>query len=187
WLGFAIAEVAHLDSVLVVGSQLRKDHPLLAQRLRQAARKGTKVSVLHVLDDEQLIKLQHRLIVSPAQMPDALAQVLKAGCELKKEAPPADLSRTLSRVEVSPHARGIAESLVAGHSPAVLLGNLAQHHPQGSVLHRLGVALAQASGAKFGFLGEAANSVGGYVAGAVPFSAPSGLNAAQMLAHPLHA
>jgi NADH-quinone oxidoreductase subunit G len=187
WLGFAIADIAQLDSVLVVGSQLRKDHPLLAQRLRRAARKGAQVSILHALDDEQLIKLQHSFIMAPAQMPDALAQVLKAVCELKQAALPSDLGRALNRVAVSPQARSIAESLATGRSPAVLLGNLAQHHPQGSVLHRLGLALAQACGAKFGFLGEAANSVGGYVAGAVPFAAPSGLNAAQMLAQPLHA
>src|SRR5262249_7324437 len=146
-----------------------------------------RVSILHALDDEQLIKLQHRLIVAPAHMPDALAQVLKAACELKKEALPPGLSPALSRVQVSPQARGIAESMAAGRGPAVLLGNLAQHHPQASLLHRLGLALAQVCGAKFGFLGEAANSVGGYVAEAVPFPAPTGLNAAQMLAQPLHA
>jgi NADH-quinone oxidoreductase subunit G len=77
--------------------------------------------------------------------------------------------------------------LLSGSSRAVFLGNLAQHHPQGSVLHQLGLELARICDAKFGFLGEAANSVGGYVAGAVPFGAFPGLNAAQMLAHPMHA
>jgi NADH-quinone oxidoreductase subunit G len=44
WLGMPIADIPMLDRVLVVGSFLRKDHPLLAQRLRQAAKKGTAAS-----------------------------------------------------------------------------------------------------------------------------------------------
>jgi len=187
WLGMAIAEVGRLDRVLVVGSQLRKDHPLLAQRLRQAARKGTQVSVVHALDDEQLIALHERLIVAPARMAEALAQVLKAAGRQSGALLDPQISRALEAVSVSPQAQRIAESLMSGANCAVLLGNLAQHHPQSSVLHQLGLALASSCGARFGFLGEAANSVGGYFAGAVPFGSPAGLNAAQMLAHPMRA
>ena len=187
WLGMPIAALAQLDRVLVVGSQLRKDHPLLAQRLRQAAKKGTQLSLLHALDDDQLIKVHEKLIVPPAQMATALAQTLKAAYQLKGAQLEPELSRVLGPVSVSPQAQRIAESLVSGGNRAVLLGNLAQHHPQGAVLHQLGLALARVCDAKLGFLGEAANSVGGYVADAVPFGASTGLNAAQMLAHPLHA
>ena len=187
WLGMKITEIAQLDRVLVVGSQLRKDHPLLAQRLRQGARKGAQVNVVHALDDDQLIVLHERLIIPPARMPDALAQVLKAACKLNGALLDPELTHALDAVSVSPQAQRIAESLVSGGNRAVLLGNLAQHHPQAAVLHQLGLALASSCGAKFGFLGEAANSVGGYVAGAVPFGTPAGLNAGQMLAHPMHA
>jgi NADH-quinone oxidoreductase subunit G len=88
---------------------------------------------------------------------------------------------------VSAEAQRIAQSLVSGERAAVLLGNMAQHHAHSSDLHRLGLALAQICGARFGFLGEAANSVGGYIAGALPFGALPGLNAGQMLAQPLRA
>jgi NADH-quinone oxidoreductase subunit G len=90
-------------------------------------------------------------------------------------------------VSVSDEAQAIANSLVAGQRSAVLLGNLAQHHPQASQLHQLGLALAELLGAPFGVLGEAANSVGGYIARAVPFGEVAGLNARQMLAQPLAA
>jgi NADH-quinone oxidoreductase subunit G len=187
WLGMPIAEVARLDRALVVGSQLRKDHPLLAQRLRQAVKKGTQLSVVHALDDDQLIPLHERLIVAPAQMTSALGQILKAACQVKGAQLDSELNPILGAMSVSPRAQRIAESLLSGDNPAVLLGNLAQHHPRGSVLHQLGLALAHICNAKFGFLGEAANSVGGYLAGAVPFGTSPGLNAAQMLAHPLQA
>jgi len=186
WLGMKIAEVAQLDRVLVIGSQLRKDHPLLAQRLRQAARKGTQVSLLHALDDDQLIKLSGKLIVAPSQMAAVLAQVVKAAAQLKGVAVP-EPAAALSSAAALPEAERIAQSLISGSRVAVLLGNLSQHHPQASALHRLSQALASVCGATLGFLGEAANSVGGYLAQAVPFAAPAGLNAAQMVVQPLRA
>jgi NADH-quinone oxidoreductase subunit G len=88
---------------------------------------------------------------------------------------------------VSDAARRIAASLAAGKNAAIFLGNLAQHHPAASQLHELGLGLADLMSARFGFLGEAANSVGGYVAGCVPFGRTAGLNTVQMLSEPLKA
>src|SRR5690349_10010141 len=66
WLGMSISEFSALDRVLVVGSFLRNDHPLLAHRLRQAAKKGAQVSLLHASDDELLIRIAHKAIVTPS-------------------------------------------------------------------------------------------------------------------------
>jgi NADH-quinone oxidoreductase subunit G len=187
WLGMKAAELNHLDRVLVVGSQLRKDHPLLAHRLRQAAKKRAQVSLIHVLGDDTLIKLHQKLTVSPRQLANALAQVITALARIKGIEPPLDQTAGLGSTAISPQAQGIAESLASGHNVAVLLGNMAQQHAQSAVLHRLGLALAEICGAKFGFLGEAANSVGGYLAGAVPFGIPAGLSAGAMLSQPLGA
>ena len=129
WLGMPVAELAALDRVLVVGSFLRKDHPLIAHRLRQAAKRGAQIHVLHSADDDWLMKIASRKIVPPAELPDAVAS--------------------------------FREVLAAGKNAAVLLGNFAQQHPRAAAIH----AAAQSLGVKLGFLGEAANSVGGYVAG----------------------
>jgi NADH-quinone oxidoreductase subunit G len=185
WLGMSIAELSALDRVLVVGSHLRKDHPLIAARLRQVARKGAHVSVLHCLDDDLLIKLREKAIVAPSALAEALAQVVRAAAQLK-QVPPSAAAQSLGG-SLSAVAQRIAESLAAGSSAAVLLGNLAQHHGQAALLHQLAAELAQLTGARLGFLGEAANSVGGFVAGAVPFLEPRGLNASAMLAQPRRA
>ena len=84
-----------------------------------------------------------------------------------------------------PRAQAIAASLKQGERKAVLLGNLAQHHPRYAELHALAQQVAELAGAKFGFLGEAANSVGAHLAGAVP--SDGGMNAAQMLDDPRRA
>jgi NADH-quinone oxidoreductase subunit G len=129
WLGMPIAELGNLDRVLVVGSFLRKDHPLIAQRLRQAAKRGAQIHVLHSVDDDWLMPIASKTVCAPSALPGAIA-----ACKAKLE---------------------------GARNPAVLLGNFAQQHPQAAAIH----AAAQALGVKLGFLGEAANSVGGYVAG----------------------
>ncbi len=181
WLGMQIAEISKLDRVLVIGSFLRKDHPLIAQRLRQATKRGAQVSVLHAADDDLLIKLFAKAIVSPAQLPALLAEVVKAVAQLKN----ATVDAELEKVGAGETAQQIAASLVSGSHAGILLGNFAQQHPQAATLQRLAQQLAALLGANYGFLGEAANSVGGYVAKAFPQR--DGLNAVRLIAEPRQA
>jgi NADH-quinone oxidoreductase subunit G len=184
WLGMPIAEVGALDRVLVIGSQLRKDHPLLAARLRVGTRKGLQVNLVHCLDDDLLLPVQGKLIVAPSAMAAALAQVVRVAAEAKGVAVPPTASAFAVDPSKADAARRVVDSLHAGSNVAVFLGNLAQHHPQATLLHQLAHALAQVLGARLGFLGEAANSVGGHVANAVPVAGQHGLNARAMLAQP---
>jgi NADH-quinone oxidoreductase subunit G len=176
WLGLKLAEIKDLDSALVVGSFLRKDHPLIAQRLRQAAKKYTKISLVTVGSDDPLIKLHANVVVSPADLPLALGAVVKAAAQAKGAAVPAGLES----VEPCEQSKAIAASLIEGEKRAIFLGNVAEQHTDAAQLQALAQELAALTGATFGFLGEAANSVGGYVAGA----AGSGLSAYDMLAQP---
>src|SRR5690349_17637256 len=89
WLGMPIADVNRLERALVVGSFLRKDHPMLALRLRQAAKKGAQVSSLHSVDDDWLMPIANRAIVPPARLPAMLAEIVVAAAQVAgKEAPP---------------------------------------------------------------------------------------------------
>ena len=181
WLGMSIAEVASLDRVLVIGSFLRKDHPLLAHRLRQRATKGAEISLVHAADDELLIRVAHKAIVAPSTIPRLLGEIAVAAAQAGgKEVPAA-----LQGVEPSKIARDTAASLGGGSHRAVFLGSYAEWHPQAAQLHALAQAIAQATGATLGFLTEAANSIGGTIAGAFPRK--GGLNAAAMLASPRQA
>jgi NADH-quinone oxidoreductase subunit G len=129
WLGMPVAELGMLDRVLVIGSFLRKDHPLIAHRLRQAAKRGAQIHVLHSVDDDWLMPIASKTILAPSAIPAAIA--------------------------------AFTDKLAGAKNVAVLIGNFAQQHPQAAAIH----AAAQALGVKVGFLGEAANSVGGYLAG----------------------
>jgi NADH-quinone oxidoreductase subunit G len=189
WLGMSIAEFGALDRVLVVGSFLRKDHPLLAERLRQSVKHGAQVSILHSAADELLITLAHESLVAPSRLPRALAEIVVAAAAAAGTPAPA----ALAGIEASDVAKAIAASLAGGAGAdgksgdkgggkggkGIFLGNFAQQHPQAAQLHALAQSLAELTGARLGFLTEAANSVGGYLASALPGA--DGLNAATML------
>jgi NADH-quinone oxidoreductase subunit G len=129
WLGMPIAALEKLDRVLVIGSFLRKESPLIAQRLRQAAKRGAQIHMLHSVDDDWLMPIASRRVVAPSALLSAIPS--------------------------------FQEALNGGKNAAVLIGAWAEQHPQAAQIH----AAAQALGVKLGFIGEAANSVGGYLAG----------------------
>ena len=175
YLGMPIADVQKLDRALVVGSFLRKDHPLLAHRLRQAAKKGAQVSSLHSVDDDWLMPIAHRAIVPPSLVPMMLAEIVVAAAQgAGKEVP-----QPLAGIEPTAGAEVIAASLLTGERRAILLGNYAVQHAEASQIAAMAQALASITGATLGVLTEAANTVGGHVAGALPQRA--GLNARTML------
>ncbi|CAE6733834.1 NADH-quinone oxidoreductase subunit NuoG [Candidatus Nitrotoga fabula] len=184
WLGMTVADINQIDRFLIVGSFLRKDHPLLAARVRFAANKGAQVNLVHSADDELMMPVCNKAIIPPGEMVAVLGQVLKALSLIKNLSLDDSVRNVVNAVTPSPVAHAIASSLASGERVAILLGNFAQQHPQASLLQHLAEHIAALSGAKFGFLGEAANSVGGYLAQAVPFSGTElqGMNASAMLA-----
>ncbi|MFA6971945.1 MAG: NADH-quinone oxidoreductase subunit NuoG [Gallionella sp.] len=185
WLGMPVADINACDRFLIVGSFLRKDQPLLAQRIRQAVKHGAEASVVHSADDDLLMPVANKAIVTPGQLVNTLAQILKALAAEKQATLSAEAQLAVASVTVFDSATKIARSLAGGKQVAILLGNFAQQHPQAAQIASLGEQIAALSDAKFGFLGEAANSVGGYLAGAVPFAGSvHGMNAAQMLEKP---
>ena len=177
WLGTSIASLSTLQRVLVVGSNLRKDHPLFAQRIRQAARQGAQVNA--IVSAKQLAKADawamplSTVVVSEASdWALALADVAAAlAVEKGVTAPVAG--------EASEQGKAIAKSLLGGERKAVLLGNGAAHHANASSLLALANWIGEQTGASVGYLTEAANTVGVQWAKAQPQS--GGKNAAQML------
>lgn len=183
WLGMPIAGVKELNRLLVIGSFLRKDAPLLAQRVRQAAKKGLKISAIGPNAEDWLLPVHNRALVSPANMVATLASLVQAVATARGETIDAAL-QLKSAGEPSAEVRAIADSLVSGRQTAIWLGSLAVHHERASELQALAQELTRllGEGVSFGFIGEAANSVGGYLAQAIP--AGEGLPAAQMLSQP---
>jgi NADH-quinone oxidoreductase subunit G len=164
WLGQSLEELSQNEAVLIVGSTVRKEQPLLAQRLRQAVKKGMALSLVNVHGDDLLTKLAGEVIVRPDQLVEGLLQVVKAVVELKSVATPAGID--LANVVVSDAARAIANSFEGKAKAAVLLGNIAQASARYAEIYAAAAALAALTGAKLGVPAVAANSVGAELIGA---------------------
>ena len=178
YLGRSIASLSDLQSVLVVGSNLRKDHPLFAQRIRQAARKGCAVNSLQERPMDWAMPVANRLVADPSVWVQALADV--AAAVAHEKGVPSPVHGTASE-----GAKAIARSMLGGERKAVLLGNAAAHHARASSLLALANWIGEQTGASVGYLSEAANTVGAQLASAKP--GPGGLNASQMLSGSLKA
>lgn len=182
WLGMPLAELNQLDRVVVIGSFLRKDHPLMAQRLRQAVKQGTQVSFIDsAADDPLFTHVAGRLTVAPSQLANAVAEVSVAAALAKNQTPISEFES----VQPSDAAKTLADSLASGERVAVFLGNMAVSSDQASVIMANASVLAKTLGATLGFLTAGSNTVGGYLAGATPVN--GGLTAEQMLAQSLRA
>jgi NADH-quinone oxidoreductase subunit G len=173
WLGMPIADLTSLQRVLVVGSNLRKDHPLFAQRIRQAVRHGAQLSVLAEQTPDWAMPVANQCLAESSVWVSALAGIAAAIANANGEQPPVP-------AEASASAQAVAKSLLGGERKAILLGNAAAHHEKASSLLMLANWIAEQTGARVGYLTEAANTVGAQLVGAVP--GDSGLNASQMLA-----
>ena len=172
WLGTSIASLSELQRVLVIGSNLRKDHPLFAMRVRAATRKGAKVSVLNDVEHDWAMPIAGSVIAPAEQWTQALADIVAAIAGEKGVSAPAGGT-------ANDKAKGIAQSLLGGERKAILLGNGAAHHANASSLLAMAQWIGEQTGATVGYLTEAANTVGAQLAGALPGA--NGLNAGQMM------
>lgn len=199
WLGQSLEDLDKLEAALVIGSNTRKEAPLLAHRLRKAVMRGNQlgsdsftnqlaahnqrlagasgaaVMFLNPRRYEFLFPLAVELTVASAEIPAALAAILKA--VLGRKAPPTQLADFVKSQQPKAEHQEIAEQFAKGERKAILLGHLALQHPQFADIRALAAALTEATGAKLGYISEGANSAGAWLAGAVPHRLPGGKKA----------
>ena len=183
YLGTSIASLSQLQRALVIGSNLRKDHPLFAQRIRQAVRQGAQVHALTSADllagaQAWAMPLAQTCIADASSWAQCLADIATVIASQKGVPAPAAGQATAA-------ATAIAQSLLGGERKAVLLGNAAAHHAHAASLLTLANWIAEQTGASVGYLTEAANTVGAQWVKAQPQT--GGAHAGQMLAGGLKA
>ena len=155
WLGMPIAKINELDRVLVIGSFLRKDQPVLAARIRTASKRALQVLRIDAGGDDWLIP-SSGISVAPSAWLNALSEVALAVAKAKSVTAPVGTFN----LTISPAAQKIADSLLSGESKAVLLGSAAIAHHHASDLHVMAQFIADQTGATLGFLPVGGNAVG---------------------------
>ena len=190
-LGMKIADIENTDAVMLIGSNVRKEQPMINHRIRKAALKGASIFTINSRELEFNYDVTEQCVVTPSEMVAQLTLIAKASFTLSKKKVPAGLSDLLKSVRANKNAKSIAENLVKAKNPAVFVGNIAQQHPAYSTLRVLALVIAENTGATFGVVGGAGNTAGAWLAGLIPHRKEAGesveevgKNAAEMLNHP---
>jgi len=195
YLGCSIAELEAANSVLVVGSNLRREAPLLAHRIRKAAiKRSAKVSFINARKYDYLFPVANYFAGNGVGMVEQLAAVVAAAAQAKNVAAPSNVSALTAAANVTDQHRAVAAQLSDGERRLVLLGALAQRDGAFAQLRALAAALAQLTGARLGYIADGGNTVAAHLAGVLPHRGvagqslnAAGLNAADMLAAKLKA
>jgi NADH-quinone oxidoreductase subunit G len=188
-LGCGIADLEQAAAVLLVGSDVRREVPIVAHRIRQAAvRCGAKVASISTRALDVLFPTVANLASNGYGMAQHVAAVLVAALRAAGQSAPAGIAAALEGIAPGTEHERVAAMLAQGHGRLILLGALAERHAAFAELRAVAAALADLTGARLGYLPEGANAVGASLAGATPHRgvggravARPGLGAAAML------
>jgi NADH-quinone oxidoreductase subunit G len=184
YLGQSIEALESLDAALVVGSNVRKEQPLINHRLRKAALAGATIMSVNPVRYPQNFKSGPDVVVSPSAMAQALAAIAAALIERGASAD-ASFGHLLANASGDDQCAALAQTLHDAERPTVLLGHGALAHPQAATLRALGGYIAKLAGGTLGYLADGANGAGAALAGSLPHRGPGGdaVSAPGMSAH----
>jgi len=192
WLGSRIDAIGLFDQYLLIGSNIRNEQPLLASRIRKAVNHGANLFIVNSIDADPLMTVSEKMIQASHKLPHALAKILKSMTEIKGVLKDIKFIKAdIEKVKTDKTSDAIAEHLIknvlAGkkNNTSLLLGQVAQEHPEYATIYKLAFEISKLSQATFSVLPSYANSVGLHAVNVIPQE--NGLNARTMLEKKLKA
>jgi len=171
-LGLPIRDLESVDTALLIGSNIRKDQPLLGLRLRKAAQHGAAIAVVNPVDVDFAFDIKSRVIIDPASMPASLARIARELAAQKGKTLTPDMM-SLAQNAANESERAVAALLAKSSKSVVIVGNFAQQHAQASTLRALADVISELSGAALGILPDA-NGTAAWLAGCLPMRGENG-------------
>lgn len=154
-LAMSINDLEQCDAFLLVGSNIQKEQPIAGVKVRKATLSGAEVFVVNPVDYRFNFAVKAKKIVAPHRLTAALAAILKA-------------LQTSADKDVDEESKAIAKQLQGKKKLCILMGALALHHPNASLIRSLVQKIAEKTNGQIGFMTDGANSAGGFLAGAIP-------------------
>ncbi len=193
-LGLSIAELSTQQAALLIGSNVRKEQPIIAHQLRKANLKGGRISFLNSVAYDYNFKLANELLAAPAHFFKEMKSLAKAAMEASSGDAPQGLAALVGSVKVTDQHRAVIADLAAAENAIVILGTIVQAMPHYTSIRMLASCIAAITGAKLGYLTPGANTAGAYLTGVLPHrgvggqsQTASGLNTQAMFANGLDA
>ena len=168
WLGCSIAELERQQAILIVGSNLRSEVPILAHRVRKAAVGGAQIGFVNPEDYPYYFDKAAVVEAPLANFVGCFAGVLVAAARELNQSLPERCADACTDIEPNAAQTAAARMLLNKTDALLLLGHIAQRHPRFSEIRLIATELAALSGAKLGYLAEGGNGVGAALAGVLP-------------------
>ena len=191
WLGQNIADIEKQDAILIIGSDLRCEQPMLAHKVRKARARGAKVFVINPQTCEFHMSLSSHVVVKPQDWLTKLVGLLAELNNHSTHSVPGELDLLLSTGKVDEDMVEITKTLLSEENTSVLVGSLMQQHYEYSNIRAISCWLSQLSESSFGYVSTASNSSGASLLGALPHRTlmanainEPGLNYKQMIQSP---
>jgi NADH-quinone oxidoreductase subunit G len=170
WLGCDIADIERCDAILVAGSDLRREAPILAHRIRKAALRGARVAFAARTSAAYYFQVAadlygENLVATLA----GVAVAATSGSSL-----PVAVSRLCKGVSPNDQQRSVASMLADSSDGIVLIGHDAFRHGNFSAIRALAAVIAELTGCRFGVISEGANAAGAHLAGLLPHREAAG-------------
>jgi len=156
-------DLAKKDNIIIIGSHVRKDQPIVAHKIRKASLIGADIFAINSIDYDFHFDLTDKCIVAPSQMVSTLAALASALNVADTDTAWAPL---LKEHTPSKEIKTLAKAMQSGENKAMVVGLQALYHPEGATIRALCAAIAKALGAEYGQLTEGANSAGADFVGA---------------------
>jgi NADH-quinone oxidoreductase subunit G len=177
-----LARVEQAGAILIVGSDVRRDQPMLGHRVRKAFKRGARVDAINSVDFDFHFDLSGKRIVDPWHLVDELAALAQVAAADASEKPGTDIAGAIEHAQAQPAHRDMVARLRAASISAIVFGDNAVQHPQSSLLRALSRYVARATDSAFNEIASGPNAVGLTRAGAVPRG--KGLHAAAQMQQP---
>jgi NADH-quinone oxidoreductase subunit G len=163
----SIADLESREAVLVIGSDIHHEQPLIAHRLRKASLQCAMVMLINPMQFKLHFPFLEHVVVHPYAMVEQLAAIIKV---LQPDVAlwPSEFAQRFETVEIEPAHINIAMHLQKSQSTSLLCGAIALNHPQASLIRWLMHYLGGLLKASVGLLTEGANGAGAYLAGLLP-------------------
>jgi NADH-quinone oxidoreductase subunit G len=191
-LGGSFTELKQAEHVLLIGSNIHKEQPLIGLHLRKNSLHGGKISIINPLDFTINFTTRHKIIPDAGDLLTPLAGIAQYVLQQSKVNNISldiieKFKNLLAKYTPTVEQELIAKEILATANGHIVLGALAINHPQAAKINSLCNFISQITGHKFGMLTEGGNAAGAWVTGCVPHRFGEGKNVNKMLTDNLSA
>ena len=167
-LGIAISEVEKQSAILLIGSDVRFEQPIISHRINKASAEGAKIMALNSIDSTFTFPLFEKIIAHPNTITNYLLEIIQALGGARA------LNNNTEIQEIHTSAENIAIQLKTAEQAVIWMGEHAIQHPESNRIRAFMRLIAKLSNARYGELSSGPNSAGAYLAGVLPHRCVAG-------------